>query len=158
MKKANNLLKQARKSYILCYPFIIFKTNEDLYYTPIWFIEINAYHDLGDNSIKIEPIEKTEFNLYSLSKFINELPEKEKVISKAEEINLFNIEDENLIKEIICTIFNINPFLKKEDIQNKNLRELQRVYKKSDLDNLKKDTLYLANNLVLWLLSKPDII
>ena len=156
IEKSRQSTETGKKKLYLCYPFIIFKRNENLYYTPIWFIEINAYHELRDNSIKIEPIEETEFNLYSLSKFIDDLPEKKEVISKAEEINLFNIEDETLIKEIIYTIFNINPFLKREDIQNKNLGELQRVYKKSDLDNLKEDTLYLVNNLVLWLLSKPD--
>ncbi len=156
IEKSEQAAETGKRKLYLCYPFIIFKRNQEIYYTPIWFIEIKAYHNPEDNSIKIEPIEETEFNAYSLSKFINELPEKDEIISKAEEINLFNIKDENLIKEIIHTIFNINPLLKREDIQNRNLAELQRVYKKVDLDNLKDSTLYLANNLVLWLLSKPD--
>jgi len=151
-------LKKEKKQIYLCYPFIVFNKNEkERYYTPIWLVEVKLNHNREKNCIEIERIGETEFNRYVLSKFLEKLIEEENIISKASEIDLFNLTETNIndILDTIKIIFNINPHLKKENLQNKDLSKLEKI-DEGKINALQDNTLYLANNLVVCLLNKQD--
>jgi len=157
IEKSKQIEEEGKKQLYLCYPFIIYKEKEgkNYYYTPIWLAEIKAYHKPEENCVQIEIVGETEFNLFSLSRFIKGLEDKEDIISRCREIDISEIE-ENEIKEVIQLIFNADPFIQKEDIQNKDLNKLEEIIVEENIRSLKDNTLYLANNLVICLLSKPD--
>jgi len=157
-ERIQQYLEEGKKQVYLCYPFIIFNKNErERYYTPIWLVEVKLNHNIEKNCIEIERIGETEFNHYVLSKFLEKLLEEENIISKANNINLFNLTEINVsdIFSIIKSLFNINPHLGKEDPQNKDLLKLEKI-DESKINDLQNNTLYLANNLVVCLLNKQD--
>jgi superfamily I DNA and/or RNA helicase/very-short-patch-repair endonuclease len=157
-ERVQQYLEEGKKQVYLCYPFIVFKKNEkELYYTPIWLVEVKLNHNIEKNCIEIERIGETEFNHYVLSKFLEKLIEEKDIIFKASEIDLFNLTETNIndILDTIKIIFNINPHLKKENLQNKNLSKLEKI-DESKINDLQNNTLYLANNLVVCLLNKQD--
>jgi len=156
-ERVQQYLEEGKKQVYLCYPFVVFKKNErELYYTPIWLVEVKLNHNIEKNCIEIERIGETEFNHYVLSKFLEKLIEED-IIFKASEIDLFNLTETNIndILDTIKIIFNINPHLKKENLQNKNLSKLEKI-DESKINDLQNNTLYLANNLVVCLLNKQD--
>jgi very-short-patch-repair endonuclease/superfamily I DNA and/or RNA helicase len=156
-ERIQQYLEEGKKQVYLCYPFIIFNKNEKRYYTPIWLVEVKLNHNIEKNCIEIERIGETEFNHYVLSKFLDKLIEEENIISKASKIDLFNLTETNIndILDTIKIIFNINPHLDKENLQNKDLLKLEKI-EESKINTLQDNTLYLANNLVVCLLNKQD--
>ena len=157
-ERVQQYLEEGKKQVYLCYPFIVFNKNEkERYYTPIWLVEVKLNHNIEKNCIEIERIGETEFNYYVLSKFLDKLIEEENIISKASEIDIFNLTETNIndILDIIKIIFNINPHLNKENLQNKDLLKLEKI-EESKINSLQYKTLYLANNLVVCLLNKQD--
>jgi hypothetical protein len=157
-ERVQQYLEEGKKQVYLCYPFIVFNKNErERYYTPIWLVEVKLNHNREKNCIEIERIGETEFNHYTISKFLEKLIEEENIISKAREIDLFNLTETNIndILDIIKIIFNINPHLDKENLQNKDLSKLEKI-EESKINTLQNNTLYLANNLVVCLLNKQD--
>jgi superfamily I DNA and/or RNA helicase/very-short-patch-repair endonuclease len=158
-ERMQQYLEVGKKQVYLCYPFIVFSKNEkERYYTPIWLVEVKLNHIPEKNCIEIERMGETEFNHYTLSKFLDKLIEKSNIIYKANEVDLFSLTktDINDILDIIENIFNIDPLLlKMEDPKNKDLLNLEKI-DESKINNLQNNTLYLANNLVVCLLNKQD--
>ena len=156
-ERVQQYLEEGKKQVYLCYPFIVFKKNErELYYTPIWLVEVKLNHN--EDFIEIERTGETEFNHYVLSKFLEKLIEKENIISKASDIDLFNLTGTNVsdILNIIKSIFNVDLNLRiEENSINKNLLKLEKI-DESKINSLQNKTLYLANNLVVCLLNKQD--
>jgi superfamily I DNA and/or RNA helicase len=156
-ERVQQYLEEGKKQVYLCYPFIVFNKNErERYYTPIWLVEVKLKHN--ENFIEIERTGETEFNHYVLSKFLEKLIEKENIISKASDIDLFNLTGTNVsdILNIIKSIFSIDLNLEiEENSTNKNLLKLEKI-EEIKINNLKNNTLYLANNLVVCLLNKED--
>lgn len=156
-EKAKQPSSEGAKQLFLCFPFLIFKTNEKEIYTPIYKLPINIKHNIDKNTIEIEALSDIlELNFYGLKEIFDETLD-EYYDSFSNEVSLDKFQEELLNQ--LKRIFNLRPDIPKESrnlFEDRDFPFINLEVLEKSLENLDNNRIYLKKNLVVWMLSKVD--
>ena len=150
--------QEGAKQLYLCFPFLVFNSDEKEIYTPVYILPIDITHNIDKNEIEIRTLSDVfELNFYGLKEiFGEELEEYFDQIDSEIPINEFK----NKLPAQLRKIFNLRPDLEKniqnfsELDQNLSLINLENIIE--SLENINKNKIYLRKNLVIWILNRVD--